>query len=384
MYSNRDTFFWDFKVYYGAVKHYAAGHNPYEYQARGVADQFIYLYPPLTMWFFMPFMYFKLSKAAGLYFLFKAALFGGLVYSWRRFFLGGIGGSLYYIFCATAYNNAVSSDLKSGNISMVEQALLWAAFFFFIRGNPGYVCVFVVAAAYFKLLPLAFAGLLLFMDDRRKYVYFAAAIVGFFALHLLSYAIYPDFYAGYLRNVMIMKKEGGIVNPSSLSLISFATGLVFERLDALGAGVSTRTAATITNAVYAVVALLVAFAALKTYFKIKDADAEQKKLFVLFVFCMVYGITAPRFKDYSFILLIAPTYYMITKLRFKEGQYLLFIPGMFSVSHTIAMLPLLKHLYFVAWQYYALLFAGLVLGLYLWQTYHYGLDREAPERIIQR
>jgi hypothetical protein len=349
-------------------------------------EAFKYLYPPLTLWFFMPLLHFNPGTAAVLYFLIKAAIFGGLIYSWRRFFLGGIdvarnkSWALYYIFCATAYDAAAYTDLKSGNISMVEQGFLWAAFYFFIRGHPGYVCVFVITAAYFKLLPLAFAGLLLFMDDRRKYVYFAAAVVGFIALHLLSYAIYPDFYADFFKNLFVMKKDYGIQNPSSLSLISYASELIFARLDAFGVGLTEGIAAAITYAVYVVVAMLIVLSALKTYFKIKGADAAQRKTFVLFVFCMVYGLTAPRFKDYSYILLIAPTYYMITKLRLKDSQYLLFVPGLFCMPEAYSMLPILKHYYIAAWKFYPLLFAGLVLGLYLWQTYRYGLHGGEPDR----
>ena len=47
-----------------------------------------------------------------------------------------------------------------------------------------------------------------------------------------------------------------------------------------------------------------------------DVHDPEDRIVIINVMCLVYALILPRFKDYSYILLLLPTYYMIVHMRF--------------------------------------------------------------------
>jgi len=90
-------------------------------------------------------------------------------------------------------NAAVVTDLRAGNLGLVEAALLWSAFDRWMRGRTGWFAALVVLAATFKLAPAVFLALLLVPLPGRpaRPRTFALALVALAVLVVGPFALGP-------------------------------------------------------------------------------------------------------------------------------------------------------------------------------------------------
>jgi hypothetical protein len=65
-------------------------------------------------------------------------------------------------------------DLGVGNISSLEQRLMWLAFFFYLQRRLLLFSIFILMAATFKLVPVLFLFLLL-LSNEKKNIYISLA-----------------------------------------------------------------------------------------------------------------------------------------------------------------------------------------------------------------
>ena len=130
----------------------------------------------------------------------KSILLVGLIYFWKREFLKQDGGILFYVFCLLAFNSTVFLDMIAGNINLVQQALLWLGFSFYIKGRYKLFCLFTLIAASFKMTPIFFLILMLLPEDKNKYKYFFGAGALFLSYLLIQYLIVPDLFTGFIKN----------------------------------------------------------------------------------------------------------------------------------------------------------------------------------------
>jgi len=73
------------------------------------------------------------KSAFHIFLIAKCILLTGLIYFWKREFIKTNAYALFGLFCLFAFNSAVYRDLIAGNINLVEQVLLWLAFFFYMK-----------------------------------------------------------------------------------------------------------------------------------------------------------------------------------------------------------------------------------------------------------
>jgi hypothetical protein len=186
-------------------------------------------------------------------------------------------------------------DVRAGNISVFEQLLIWAGIAALLRGRA-WLCAGLIAAAALAKLTVAALLLLLLLGRERRHV--AAMLSGLAALalvHGVSALVRPDLFAGFLRNAAALD-ERGRTNPAALALIRDGV----ERL----AGPAPPHLDWI---VYGLVVLLVAAGFFSVVRRLDPAELDG----VLHAFLLAYALTAPRFKDYSYILLIPPSVYVV-------------------------------------------------------------------------
>ncbi|MDX1709361.1 MAG: glycosyltransferase family 87 protein, partial [Desulfobacterales bacterium] len=172
-----DQYQWDFRTHRKAAEIFASGSDPYDPEVlinRQDAN-FLYTYPPVTLGFYWVFTLTDDETAFRTFLLAKCILLIGLVVFWRSAFLRQEGDSLFYLFSLLAFNSAVFADLIAGNINLIEQILLWLAFFVYLKRKLVLFCVFVLLAASFKMTPIFFLVLLLICDHEKKYAYLVAA-----------------------------------------------------------------------------------------------------------------------------------------------------------------------------------------------------------------
>ncbi len=362
-----DQYLWDFRTHREAGRLLASGSNPYDAdilspQAR---TTFLYTYPPVTLFFYRLFAIPDYRTAFHIFLIGKLVLLIGLVYFWQREFLKESGDTLFYIFCLLAFNSAIFLDMIAGNINLVQQALLWLGFSFYIKGRYTLFCLFILIAASFKMTPIFFLILMLLPDDKNKFKYFFGAGAAFLVYLLGQFLIVPDLFTGFIKNALIVVGEKGEVVPSTNKLIA----AVVEMMAGIAGSPPPQALA---SAFFLTAAAGVVFFSYKACVRLRLADTDTRSMMEVFMVCLVYALIHPRFKDYGYILLLVPSYYIIKNTAYTKLAPFLFI--LFIMSNRL-MLPIAASIYDIVWTYYPLMVAYCVWGLYLNLIF----SREAPK-----
>jgi hypothetical protein len=297
---------WDFQTYYYASLAHDAGLNPYDTKDLSkVAHKTIvldYVYPPYTLPIFRIFTSLGFDTAGYVFLGIKVLSLLLLIFIWRMFFLNDRVDALFYPFCLLAFGGTIFVDLYAGNVSIFEQLLIWSGLLFFQRGKLALFCIFIGAAALFKVVPGILLFALLLTDDRHRnsYLIVSLALVGsaMAASALLSPGLFTDFLAraGGLD-------ERGIINPSTLALSRDVVGALGAKLNLnlpswAGTGVFLLVCAGIVSITWLAV-------------REKLSSLKCNPGITVFLLTLVYALILPRFKDYSYILLIPAAYFIL-------------------------------------------------------------------------
>lgn len=296
---------WDFQTYYAAAKAYAQGGNPYDLvdlsRAAGKTISLPYLYPPSVLYLFRPFCLLGYHDAYFLFFALKIAALAILMLLWWKLFIREERHlPLFFILCAFAYNGTILCDVVAGNVSTFEQLLIWSAMGFYLNRRVDLFCVLVGLSALFKGVSLLL--LLLPLLDRERRSALRPVIVtaaGFVTVQLLSFAWQPVLYREFLSGVVSLD-ERGIVNPSSMALSRDCVEILFRR-----------TGWSIHGLAAALYGVWVSLLAVAARIMVKRFGWCLGRKEALFVFLFFYALILPRFKDYSYMLVIIPTWYAV-------------------------------------------------------------------------
>lgn len=337
---------WDFRTYYYAAKTFLSGLNPYDIDNLSTIAQkeitLKFLYPPITLYFFSFFTIFEYNIAYYLFLLLKLLLVFFLIYLWKRYFFNNDVDIFFYLLCLFAFNATLYLDIRAGNISILEQFFLWLGFYFLIKEKYLSFCFFIVLASIFKLQPIIFLLLLLFTNYKKRYLLLLNSTI--FIL-CLTYFSNPSLFISFLNN-SITVDERGIINPSTFALIrDIYKGFVGVNFLSIELFIYFIIVVSIINISY-------------KYFK----KIENKKI-VVFFSCVVFALISPRFKDYSYILLIPPTYFIIKNTSIKAYPILILLIILSSKYITLPFYGLFLEK--LIWRYYPLVLAYLIWFLYL-------------------
>lgn len=357
---------WDFKVYYYAAKLDAAGGNAYNHgalkQFSGEKGIMAYLYPPIVLPFFRIFTAFSFQTANILWICFKAACFILLLFLWCRKFLYNEKGWLIFLFAFFAFGSALFLDFKAGNIGVIIQLLLWSGFYFLIDDRPILFCLMIIAASLFKLTPLLFLILLPLMFGRRGFKYLVSGIVGFALIMTVDYFAQHADFVNWLKILAMPEERGASFNPSFLAFSKdFSQILKHTWLGKiLPAG--------FPWILYLTMVAIIIFIAFKYVPWQKFKAAKNGRIEMIYMSCFIYAMIMPRFKTYSFILLIPPALYVI-----RSYSRELFFPLMIILVSLSTRPAFLNHnLADLFWTYYS-----LFLIYALWLIWIYCLKRDS-------
>jgi len=284
------------RIYRAAAGAYAEGRDPYAPGALlgegGRTQALPFVYPPVALPLLRPLLLLDARTTALVFFALKMAAAAFLVVLWRRaFFPDDLGGACLYLVCALGYAQTIKMDLRAGNISVFEQVLIWVGLVAFLRGRPWICAALIAAAALFKLTSAVLLVILL-VDRRRRGVAAALTAAGALAaVHGLSAVLRPDLFGAFLRSAAALDDRGQ-TNPASLALIRDGLERLVrepgpEHLDWI---------------VYGGWVLLIGLTSL---------EAARRQGMPGALECFAYALAAPRFKDYSYILLIPPSVYVV-------------------------------------------------------------------------
>jgi hypothetical protein len=238
-------------------------------------------------------------------------------------------------------------------VALIEQLLIWIAFLCYIRGRLIFFCAFIVCAAVFKLTPILFLVLLIFAETRGRMTYLFASLGGFLIIQAFSWLINPTLFNSFLTNASRME-ESGLTNPSTFSFLRDLYTLPLQ----WSGGTVPQSLVLILAVTIALVLVIVVF---RLSARVQKSSLPDKQLVIVFLNCLLYTLTLPRFKSYSFTLLLLPTYYLIKRVEGISMRRMLMIVALFG---TFA-LPFWKDVFILIWTYSPLVLAAGVLWLYL-------------------
>ncbi len=319
----RETSQWDFQAYYWAAHVDNQGGDPYDHdaikQAAGTEKVHAFLYPPITLPFFGLLADFPYETAASLWLILKVVLLVLLLYVWRKHFMKNDPAWMAYLFMMLALGAPIIFDLRAGNASIIEQTLLWSGFYFLKEKRPGPFCALVLAASIFKWTPMAFLLLLPLVRIEKRWFYLGVSAGTFLLTLLANYLPNPARFIHFLAAAVRLDERGFDSNPTILAL--FKDGARWLDRFAFPEVVTAWLPIILYVAVVAMVLILTA-----RRFNLKRIRERTDEIIILiFMASLVYALIVPRFKTYSFILVVPAAFYIIRNIHRDYTVLLLFI-----------------------------------------------------------
>ena len=346
---------WDFLVYYWAAKAQAAGLDPYNLKSLGaVAGQQMvlpYLYPPGFLYFFRPLTWLSLHNAIIVFVSLKVIGLVVLLRLWR-FYLGPKETLPLFLLVVFAFSSSVFNDFFAGNVGTFEQLALWIGFGLLLKQRIAAFAVMVVLASVAKMTPLAFLVLVLFTTHRQRYWIFGAAVVGGAAAILASFGGSWTRLANYLAMVTAVD-ERGPTNTAILPLLKDVYNFL-QRTHHLPPTLS-------PQVTYCLIVLLLAGSTAFVIARIWRQHRDNRDAILDYVIgaVLLYAIALPRFKDYSYGLLI-PVVVFVGR-RMTNALPLLVLLASLTARNTLARFALDDFpLADFFWRYFNLVLAGVL------------------------
>ncbi|HVE14066.1 MAG TPA: glycosyltransferase 87 family protein [Elusimicrobiota bacterium] len=309
---------WDFKLYKGCARAMALGADPYDEREAskklGYALEMPCIYPPLALEAYRPFAALSPGPSDyGAQFLWSAlklAAIALLIALWRRF-TPIDGGAATLAFFLLAYSDPFLIDLRSGNIAVFEQLPLWIGLAALVEGRDLLFGLCVAAAAQVKLQPAVFL-LLLLLRPRPAWGAFlasSAAAAGLFGLNFLRPELARSYLAALARGENSWLNESARINSSAFSFFRAVAGLA-------AGGEPGRWAWLLIGPAIAAVLAETARVCIRPG---GGLDQRSRRVETALLFCAATPLLLPRFKDYSYLLLLAPTLYVL-RLPLPAGR----------------------------------------------------------------
>lgn len=366
---NVNSGLWDSKAYFYSAISSDQNLNPYDAKDLSVIAQKDWLtpfaYPPLTLYFFKLFSVDNAEIFAVVFLLFKMILLIILVLLWQKI-LNIKSDPVFYLFILLSFNSTVYIDLRTGNVSVIIQLLLWTGIFFYLRKEYISFCLFILLAASFKLIPVIFLLLLLFIGDKRKYKLLIGSTSAFMLYLLLNYLMFPLLFDEFIQSAFnnLNGKGKGITHPALFSFVK--DGLKELYIYKVREIIGFKMTSVIELLIFISIISVIFIVTVRSIKKVKDEKnilSADKELILVSLFCILFSLIMPRFKDYDYILLILPSYFIISRSGFTDPKFLLVF--IFIISSVKVTLPGINVFYGVLWDYYPLFLAIIIWILYM-------------------
>ncbi len=292
-----ERFQWDFRTYWLAARVQAEGGNPYDpaslARLAGEPIELPFLYPPATLSLFGMFARLPYPSAYAAWLVFKLAALAALLVLWRHRLPPVLDPLALAAAALLGFGAAAVWDLQSGNVSALEQLLLWGALACFIAGRALGFGLLLAAAAVPKMAPLALLPLAWWLpaSRARRLAVLAGAPALCGALLLGPSGLRAEWLAA-LAGQAAAPLPTGPVNPSALALIGEAAARA-----AGGPGRQTPLVAALFAA-YAALIAAISLPALRRLARAGDRAALAAAALI------VYSLLSPRFMIYAYISVV--------------------------------------------------------------------------------
>jgi hypothetical protein len=360
----------DFATYYYSAAAYASGENPYNASLpAGVSGEPIhvkFVYPPHVLPLFSWTTLLPFEKARLVWLAAKGAFLLLLLLLWQTILRPEKPDVWFYAFAALAFNGAILIDLTTGNVTIIEQAILWGGFLAFTKERWLWFALLVAASALFKLTNGLFLLLLLAVPARKGGLPFAAGVIGIAAPLVISVLRWPVLSGAFLGNAngLLHPGERGSSNPCLWAFLA-------DTRDVAASLTGWEIRESALDTVFVLHATAVIAFTSRAVRRLLRSGRPNRFLLAVSLASLAFPLVVPRFKDYSFILLIPPSYVMLRRAVSLRAASLLvaFIVCLPTTTSFRLFMPVAEyHLLFVTY------------GLWLLMLAHARMERaEAPE-----
>jgi len=365
---------WDFQIYYSSALLHQSGISPYvssNFQTLVGETQLYYTYPPFTLYLFYPFAMLSLPAAKAIYLTLKIVALAVLVMLWMRTFRLSKDKWLFLFFVFFAFSGAVIHDMRTGNICMFEQLVIALGTYWYSRGRIGLAAAAITLAAGLKLGPILLLGILVSSGRKREILYAAgfgllfAAVIGITAM--VSPVLFSDF-----RHAIGILQERGQGNPATWPLIS-------EGVDALQETARIRLPQVTKTAIFGAIVVMAAGVSLLSLRRFVIREHPEARLWRICLIILLYAVVLPRFKNYTYILLVGPSFYVLSSSRLPRPLILACaIVMMFTYTNYLELGRVLLPFFWTIREYYSLIMAWLLWGLCCYSIAKWGRDGTLP------
>jgi hypothetical protein len=328
---NSPNFGWDYRTTCGACKAYENGLNPYLVENSkiysgntGFLSTLAFSYPPMTLVFLV-----MLCILTSQQFFLIWSLLILVIVLLIRYADESSEMILLFTLIFTAFN-ATYFNFLTGNFALFELLFISLIYFLLIKQEYCAVSYLIGVWSYFKLVPLLFAGSVLFFRKQlnEKIKLLLLVILSFIIMNIIAYCLFPGLTISYysslsgkyteIYNQLNPLDEGGNwSNNTTYFFISALFGLFIHNKDFL------------IVSFYGILTFVLGIILIKF---VNNDNFDNVKIFsicMLFIICLL-----PRMKFYSFIYAILPIYFLIKDTGYKIKITVLLI---------ISLLPLVMY-----------------------------------------
>jgi len=365
---------WDFRVYYFGAQAWRAGLDPYDPRVLP-ADLFTggwkFNYPPYALPLFVPLTYLSLVHAMQLFLVVKLVALGWLIAIWSRLLRVAVIDPIWVLFLVFAYSSAIFVDVVSGSVTTFEQLFIWLGVAALLDRRYAVFTAAIVTASLFRITPIALLLIALVLPDGRGVRSVVAGIAGAAAIGLGTAVVAPQLTHGFVRSVPTNFGERGWLNPAALPLAD-------DLAAAAGRAMHVTLPPVASAVIYvAIVAAIVLSTVATVRHVLRRSDAVDARDALVYLAILATALVLPRFKNYSYMLLVAPTWFVATRsTRLRRAIPLLVIASL-PIYSWIAT-P--EHLAFLAD------YSKYLIGLAAWALLAYELrdGAAALEPVVQQ
>jgi len=323
------SMFNDFKIYWMTGRIVFDGGNPYGFdrlpEFTRPAGSAIFIYPPITLPIMQLFAGLPFRLAMALYAVANLLMIAGLIRLWRKIFGFQDQTVLFSVFALFALNSTILTAWSSGNITILEQMILWTGIGFLLRGRVLTFLALVYFAGLFKFVFLGFAGLPLLLFSLRRVLRYAPAIllvlaspaINLWLVGLVSPQLVTQFYDGFpalmvSSSFVRFDMTHNVNDQSLLTMIYFLRDAVVNRY---GLTLPDDNGLEIYGAIVLAVWAGLIYFAIRLGKGVRDerdlpVDPTRVRL-ILCLFCLAYLWCSPVLRFYQFIMGVPCVFYLI-------------------------------------------------------------------------
>jgi hypothetical protein len=286
---------------------------------------------------------------------------------WRAV-LGSRERLALFVLVVLGFSDAVFNDFFAGNVATFEALALWAAFYCLHRQRVWAFAALVVLASVAKMTPLAFLGLVLLTEGRRRFFVFGSALAAGILMVLVSFGGRLSGLANYVAIVLAVD-ERGPTNSAILPMLKDVAAHLRQR----GAWSPS------PEVVYGVAALAIVVLTAWLVLRIgrRLGYGRDAMLEAIMGAVVVYVFVLPRMKDYSYCLVLPVVVFLGRRIR--NALPLLIVLVSLTARNTLARYTLGDFpLADLVWRYFNLVLAGTLWLLFVFHAWERGKPWAAP------